>query len=95
MTLTQLREAINNADDNFGVTANIIDTGTAAGPRLVFSSSETGDGNDLVITNDTGAAELDRLSTTGGTANISAVLRCIPRDPWKSKTQRQPQAPKF
>ena len=73
MTLTQLREAINNADDNFGVTANIIDTGTAAGPRLVFSSSETGDGNDLVITNDTGAAELDRLSTTGGTANISAA----------------------
>lgn len=73
MTLTQLREAINNADDNFGVTANIIDTGTAAGPRLVFSSSETGEGNDLVITNDTGAAELDRLSTTGGTANISAA----------------------
>lgn len=40
MTLTQLREAINNADDNFGVTANIIDTGTSAGPRLVYSSSE-------------------------------------------------------
>lgn len=72
-TLTQLREAINGADDNFGVTANIIDTGTGAGPRLVFSSSETGDGNDLVITNDTGAAELDRLSTTGGTSNISAA----------------------
>ena len=73
MTLTQLREAINNADDNFGVTANIIDTGTSAGPRLVFSSSETGDGNDLVITNDTGAAELDRLSTTGGAGSISAA----------------------
>ncbi|GMM68386.1 flagellar filament capping protein FliD [Alteromonas sp. MTD1] len=73
MTLTQLREAINNADDNFGVTANIIDTGTSAGPRLVFSSSETGDGNDLVITNDTGTAELDRLSTTGGAGSISAA----------------------
>ena len=73
MTLTELREAINNADDNFGVTANIIDTGTSAGPRLVYSSSETGEGNDLVITNDTGAAELDRLSTTGGTGNISAA----------------------
>ena len=72
MSLTALREKINNADDNFGVTANIIDTGTGAGPRLVFSSSETGDGNDLVITNDTGVAELDRLSTTGGTNNISA-----------------------
>lgn len=73
MSLTALREKINNSDDNFGVTANIIDTGTGAGPRLVFSSSETGDGNDLVITNDTGAAELDRLSTTGGTNNISAA----------------------
>ena len=73
MALTELREAINNADDNFGVTANIIDTGTSAGPRLVYSSSETGEGNDLVITNDTGAAELDRLSTTGGTGNISAA----------------------
>ena len=73
MSLTALREKINGADDNFGVTANIIDTGTGAGPRLVFSSSETGEGNDLVITNDTGAAELDRLSTTGGTANISAA----------------------
>ena len=73
MSLTALREKINNSDENFGVTANIIDTGTGAGPRLVFSSSETGDGNDLVITNDTGAAELDRLSTTGGTNNISAA----------------------
>lgn len=73
MSLTALREKINGAEDNFGVTANIIDTGTGAGPRLVFSSSETGQGNDLVITNDTGATELDRLSTTGGTANISAA----------------------
>ncbi len=32
MTLTQLREAINNNADNFGVNANIIDTGTSAGP---------------------------------------------------------------
>lgn len=73
MSLTTLRERINNAEDNFGVTANIIDTGTGAGPRLVFSSSETGAGNDLVITNDNGAPELDRLSTTGGTANINAA----------------------
>lgn len=73
MSLTALREKINNSDNNFGVTANIIDTGTGAGPRLVFSSSETGNGNDLVITNDTGAAELDRLSTAGGTNNISAA----------------------
>lgn len=72
-SLTALREAINNADDNFGVTANIIDTGTGAGPRLVFSSSETGLNNDLNITNDTGVADLDRLSTTGGASSISAA----------------------
>lgn len=72
-SLIDLREAINSADDNFGVTANIIDTGTAEGPRLVFLSEETGEGNDLVINNDTGAAELNRLSTTGGTSNISAA----------------------
>ncbi len=72
-SLIDLREAINSADDNFGVTANIIDTGTAEGPRLVFLSEETGEGNDLVINNDTGAAELDRLSTAGGTSNISAA----------------------
>ncbi|NDV89852.1 flagellar filament capping protein FliD [Alteromonas sp. 345S023] len=71
-TLADLREMINDSDDNFGVTANIIETGTAAGPRLVFQSETTGDGNDLVITNDSGNAELDRLSTTGGATNISA-----------------------
>ncbi len=73
MTLAQLREAINDSEDNFGVNANIIDTGTAAGPKLVFTSDITGDGNDLVINNDGGNAELDRVSTTGGTANISAA----------------------
>lgn len=69
-TLADLRELVNNSADNFGVTANIIETGTAEGPRLVFVSEETGAGNDLTITNDN--AELDRLSTGGGASNISA-----------------------
>ena len=69
-TLTELRELINNSEDNFGVTANIIETGTGDGPRLVILSDKVGDGNNLVITNDSGNAELDRLSTTGGTNNI-------------------------
>lgn len=58
-TLEELREAINDADDNFGVTANIINDGTSS--KLVLSSDVTGDGNNLVITNDT--AELDNVST--------------------------------
>ena len=69
-TLASLREQINNSDDNFGITANIIETGTGAGPRLVFVSEETGIGNDLTITNDNGNTELDRLATGSGPANI-------------------------
>lgn len=58
-TLEELRVAINDSDDNFGVSANIINDGTSS--KLVLTSDETGAGNDLVITNDT--AELDTVST--------------------------------
>mgnify|MGYP006058405341 FL=1 len=58
-TLADLRDAINDSDENFGVTANIINTGTES--KLVLTSSVTGTGNDLVITNNT--AELDNVST--------------------------------
>ena len=70
-TLADLRTAINDASDNFGVSANIINTGTAS--KLVLTSSETGAGNDLTVTNDT--AELDRVSTTanGGGAGGLAI----------------------
>ena len=63
-TLAQLREQINSAENNFGVRANIIDTGTAAGAKLVFTSDITGSGNDLTIVNNDNIAELQRLSTT-------------------------------
>ncbi|WP_370317405.1 flagellar filament capping protein FliD [Pseudoalteromonas sp.] len=58
-TLADLRDAINDSDDNFGVTANIINTGTES--KLVLTSNVSGAGNDLVITND--IAELDNVST--------------------------------
>ena len=58
-TLADLRDAINDSDDNFGVTANIINTGTES--KLVLTSNVSGAGNDLVITNDT--AELNNVST--------------------------------
>jgi flagellar hook-associated protein 2 len=62
-TLEDLRTAINDATGNFGISANIINTGgTTPLSKLVISSSETGDGNDLTITNTT--AELDNVSTT-------------------------------
>lgn len=64
-SLEDLRNAINGSENNFGVTASIIDTGTAnGGAKLVFTSDTTGEGNDLVIVNDNDNAELDRVATT-------------------------------
>ncbi|WP_432453521.1 MULTISPECIES: flagellar filament capping protein FliD [unclassified Agarivorans] len=66
MRLSDLRDAVNNAGGNFGVTANLVNTGS--GTRLLFDSSVSGaddDGdpnngnpNDLTITS-TGAANPD------------------------------------
>jgi len=75
MTLAELRELINNNEDNFGVKANIINTGTEdGGAKLVFSSDVTGDGNDLQIVNDNDVAELARLSTETSTGTPSSLV---------------------
>lgn len=69
-TLEDIRQQINDSADNFGVTANIINTGTEA--KLVLNSNVTGTGNDLSVTNDN--AELDALSTQafgGGAGGMS------------------------
>lgn len=76
MTLTQLREKINANTNNFGISANIIDTGTATGgAKLVFSSDITGAGNDLSVVNDNDIAELNTLTTesSSGVATGLAV----------------------
>ncbi|MEP4890000.1 MAG: flagellar filament capping protein FliD [Aliiglaciecola sp.] len=71
-TLQQLANAINSSDDNFGVNASIIDTGTAdGGAKLVFSSTTTGEGNDLIIVNNDDLADLNRVSTTDSTESVS------------------------
>jgi len=63
-TLAELRELINNDENNFGVQANIINTGTpGGGAKLVFTSSVTGDGNDLQIVNTNDAPEFSKLTT--------------------------------
>ncbi|MFC3031841.1 flagellar filament capping protein FliD [Pseudoalteromonas fenneropenaei] len=61
MTLAELRDAINDSSTNFGVTANIVNTGGVEGSKLVLTSNVTGEGNDLVITSDT--SELDAIET--------------------------------
>lgn len=65
MTLAQLRAAVNDAGGNdFGINASIVDTGTAAGAKLVFTSETTGAGNDLSIVNDDDIAALEQIATT-------------------------------
>lgn len=72
MTLQQLRDAVNSASDNFGVNASIVNTGTPdGGAKLVFSSSVTGTGKDLVIVNNNDLADLNRVSTTNSAENVN------------------------
>lgn len=74
MTLNELRQAINQQSDNFGVNVNIVNAGGDVGTKLVMNSTVTGDGNDLVVTNNN--ADLDGVSTlaTGPSAGLSSVL---------------------
>ncbi|MBT0584958.1 flagellar filament capping protein FliD [Alteromonas oceanisediminis] len=72
MTLAQLREKINSSENNFGVNANIISTGTAdGGAKLVFTSDVAGAGNDLQIVNDNNLADLNRVATTDSAETAS------------------------
>lgn len=76
-TLAELREQINSDANNFGITANIINTGTVdGGAKLVISSKVTGEGNDLSIINDNNLAGLNRLATVdaAGTTYLTPEL---------------------
>ncbi|MCF2859360.1 flagellar filament capping protein FliD [Pseudoalteromonas sp. SMS1] len=83
MTLNELRDAINADNNNFGLTANIINTGDAGvGSKLVLTSSVTGTNNDLVITSDT--AELDAIETYDASTNPTGGMRIADDDKAKS-----------
>lgn len=75
-SLEAIRNAINSSETNFGVTANIINTGGAVPTsKLVITSNVTGSANSLVITNDN--ADLDAVSTTafgGGAGGMSIAV---------------------
>lgn len=78
-TLAELRDLVNDSEANFGVTANIINTGTEA--KLVLTSTISGTGNDLTITND--IAELDNVSTVanaGGAGGITIPVGSEAKD---------------
>ncbi len=81
-TLEEVREAINDASDNIGVSVNIINTGgDTPSSKLVFSSNTTGSGNDLVITNDN--ADFDAISTdafAGGAGGLTIAAEDAAQD---------------
>lgn len=70
-TLEDIRQSINKSKQNFGVSVNIINTGTES--KLVVTSNVTGAGNDLKITGS--SADFDRLTTeaAGGGAGGLAI----------------------
>lgn len=72
-TLEDIRQKINQSQSNFGVSVNIINTGSEA--KLVVTSGVTGDSNDIIITNDN--ADLNKVSTVasgGGTAGLTIAV---------------------
>jgi flagellar hook-associated protein 2 len=70
-TLAELRDAINASETNFGVTANIINTGGAAGSKLVLTSNVSGSGNDLIVAGD--IPELAAVTSYDATTNPNGL----------------------
>ncbi|EKE80848.1 flagellar filament capping protein FliD [Idiomarina xiamenensis] len=69
-TLEQVRRRVNDmTGDNFGVSMNIINTGSEA--KVVFSSSLTGAGNDLEVTSNN--ADFDGMSTTAADGSAGGL----------------------
>lgn len=69
-TLEQVRKRINNNGDNFGLTANIVNTSDGKA-KLILDSGVSGAGNDLSITGST-TALTDKFSTSG--SNMTQTL---------------------
>jgi flagellar hook-associated protein 2 len=96
-TLAQLREQINNSEDNFGVQANIINTGTAGGgAKLVFTSNVTGQGNDLQIVNTNDVAEFAKLTTetsNGAASSLSIDAKNVAKNAIASVDGIEVQSP--
>lgn len=65
-TIEDVRDAINNAEDNIGVTATILNINGSS--RLVFTTDETGADNSLTITGTTTSGDLDIYDYNSGTA---------------------------
>lgn len=73
-TLSDIRDSINAQAENFGVTANIINTD--AGTYLVYNSEVSGDVNNLTVSS-TGSAALNNISSlsTQGVDDVAQDAR--------------------
>ncbi|MAA76330.1 MAG: hypothetical protein CMN28_16690 [Salinisphaeraceae bacterium] len=75
-TLEGIRDAINSADDNVGISASLI-TGDE-GPRLVLTADETGADNAITVTAAGGDGGLDQLVYDPGTlTNLTQVREAL------------------
>lgn len=71
-TLAGIRDAINGAADNVGISATLVQT--AAGSRLVLSSDTTGAGNGIVVSQAGGNGGLAQLTySASATANYTQL----------------------
>jgi flagellar hook-associated protein 2 len=73
-TIESVRDAINNAEDNIGVTATILNVNGNA--RLVFTTNETGADNALTITgtNTDGNTDLANYNYSAGAADVNGDI---------------------
>jgi len=73
-SLTQVRDALNAALKDSGVTANLLTDPSTGKTRLVMSSTNTGEGKDVSITASGGVAELAIDTANDATELASGVL---------------------
>ena len=74
-TLTQLADVINNAPDNPGITAAVVNSGTGVVPfRLVLTASKTGEDNRISIVTPLSDLSFTELQGAGG-ASLNASLK--------------------
>lgn len=76
-TLTEIRSAINNAEDNFGVSANVVNVSDGLGgteSRLVLTASDTGEDFALTVTTDAGLSSLASANLVELTPGQNAIF---------------------
>lgn len=73
-TLDEIRDAINNSEDNFGVTATVITVDNAGTPesKLILTADETGADNTLTVTTDASISALASANQTEITPGLDA-----------------------